>query len=76
MEMISEQQTFTKLRFAPADFALLLDTDPEKALAYITQLQGEREQSRERKKREPKDPSAPKTKRGGKTSSIDFSKLG
>jgi len=74
--MVSEQQTFTKLRLAPADFASLLDTDPTAALAYITQLQGEREAVKERKKKEPKDPNAPKPTRGRKQTPLDFSKLG
>lgn len=76
MLIVSEQQTFNKLRIAPADFAALLDSDPEKALEYITQLQGERETVKERKAKAPKDPNASKSTRGKKQSPPDFSKLG
>jgi hypothetical protein len=40
MLMVSEQQTFIKLRIAPVDFSSLSD---EEAMAYVVQLQGERE---------------------------------
>lgn len=77
MLMVSEQQTYTKLRLAPEDFVKMLDENPDKALEYITQLQAQREVIKERKTKE-KDPNAPKSsnnKRGRKPLIIDLSKL-
>jgi hypothetical protein len=77
MLMVSEQQTFVKLRLAPLDFAKMIDENPEQALQYITQLQGEREkQPQARKTKAAKDPNSPPARRGRSSSALDFSKLG
>ena len=77
MLMVSEQQTFIKLRLAPLDFARMIDENPQQALEYITQLQGEREkQPQTRKAKAPKDPNdKTPTKRGRAPAAIDFSKF-
>lgn len=75
MLMVSEQQTFTKLRIAPADFAQMCLDNPDQALEYIKTLQGEREQVKERKKKEPKDPNAPRKSRKTAAGPPDLSKF-
>lgn len=77
MLVVSEQQTFVKLRIAPKDFAELCNTDEAAAMAYIIQLQGEREKvtSRAKKPKEPKDPNAKPAKRGRQSANINFDEL-
>ena len=76
MIIVSEQQTFAKLRLAPMDFVELLDKDPAKALEYITQLQGEREKPvGTRKAKDPNKTSPTSGKRGRQQAGLDLDNL-
>lgn len=76
MIIVSEQQTFAKLRLAPMDFVELLDKDPQKALEYITQLQGEREKSvSTRKAKDPNKTPTTGSGRGRKAAGINIDDL-
>lgn len=77
MEIISEQQTFAKLRIAPHDFAAMCESDPDEAKKYILQLQGEREHvtTRAAKPKSPKDPNDPPKKRGRQSAAVNIDEL-
>lgn len=68
MIIVSEQQTFARLKLPPKPLDEMTD---DEVLMYVAQLQGEREKTAGKKPKEPKDPNAPKAKR--KPAGIDFS---